>query len=149
MISEKERTAKNYWAMHQHFKFYRCTLLTMLVCARGIMSCGASTAGSQKLEPSHLLLCRKIATVTKPAVRILCCHREQRLTNGFLQGFARARSRSSQKSLHFRKGFFNRREIRGIGGQKEQLTASALDQFLHLLAFMGCQVVHDHDLPWG
>jgi hypothetical protein len=36
----------------------------------------AYTAGSQKIEPSCLLLYRKIATVTKPPVRILRSHGE-------------------------------------------------------------------------
>jgi hypothetical protein len=66
------------------------------------------TAGSQKVEPLQELLCGEIATVTKPAMSILCRHREQGLTNSILQCFPSACSHPTQESLHFRKHFFYR-----------------------------------------
>jgi tricorn protease-like protein len=53
------------------------------------------TAESEKIEPLYFLLCWKIATVTKPALCILCRYGEEGLANGLLQRFARASSHSA------------------------------------------------------
>lgn len=80
--------------------------------------------------------------MTKPALRILCGHREQSLTKGLLERFTRASPSPTQMRLQFGKRFFNRGEVGRIAWQKEQLTSSRLNQVFDLLAFMSSQVRH-------
>ena len=86
--------------------------------------------------------------MTKPALRILCGHGEQRLTKSILERFTRAGPDSTQMCLQFGKRFFNGGEVGRIAWQKEQLASSGLNQLLHLLAFMSRQIIHDHDLAF-
>ena len=84
--------------------------------------------------------------MTKPALGIVCRNLEQRLTDGFLQCFARTSPDAAQIGLQLGKGFFNRGKVGRIAWQKENLTFPGLDQVNHFLAFMGRQVIHNDDL---
>jgi hypothetical protein len=85
----------------------------------------------------------------KPALRIVCGQREQRLTQRFFERFPPACPDSAQLGLPFGKRFFNGREVGRIAWQQEQLASSGLNQLLHLLAFLSSQINHDHDLAFG
>ena len=105
-----------------------------------------TTAVCKNIEPLSSSFSRKLTTMAKPALRILWSHRKYRLTNGFLQRFTCASPAPTQMRLQFGKRFFNGGEVRRIAWQKEQLASLGLNQVLDLLAFMGRQVIHDHNL---
>src|SRR6266487_429912 len=107
------------------------------------------TAVCRNIEPLSSSFNRKKPTMTKPALRILCGHSEQRLTQSFLERFTRAGPGSPQMRLQFGKRFFNGGEVGRIAWQKEQLASFGLNQLLNLLAFMSSQIIHDHDLAFS
>src|SRR5438105_12120216 len=68
----------------------------------------------------------------KPATSVLGRDQFQRLADGFLYRFSCASRSPTQGRFQLGEGFLNGRKIRGITGQKEQLTASRFDGVAHL-----------------
>ena len=62
--------------------------------------------------------------MSKPTASISFSDEVQRLGKRLLERFARARLLSAQNGFHFGESLFNGREIRRIGGQEEETTAS-------------------------
>ena len=72
----------------------------------------------------------------KPATRIGSGDREQRGSDGVKQGLVSARSHPPEIGLQFGEGFLNRREVRGVGRQKQQLAAFGFNRLSHPRALM-------------
>ena len=77
----------------------------------------------------------------EPAKGVSSCHGLQGLAERFLQRFMGPGSYSTQERFDLGEGFLNGRVIRRIGWQKEQFTASSLDEFTDATSFMHTQIV--------
>ena len=83
----------------------------------------------------------------KPPTRIGSGDREQSLSDSVNQGLVSARPHAPEIGLQLGERFLNRREIRGVGRQKQQLAAFGFNRLSHPSALMDTQVIHDDDLP--
>jgi hypothetical protein len=84
--------------------------------------------------------------MSKPAERVLGRDEVQSKGNSLLKRFARASSLSAQHGFQFGERFLNRREIRRIGGQKQQATATRFNGRFDPRSQMDREIVQDHDL---
>jgi hypothetical protein len=77
-----------------------------------------------------------VAAVGEPPRGILLRHRFQGKPKGFLQRFMGSGPYPSQKGFELGEGFFDGGIIRRIGWQKEQFTASCLDELPYSGSFL-------------
>src|SRR5215472_18551936 len=87
--------------------------------------------------------------MSKPTESISLGDKIQSLGKRLPERFARARLLSAQNGFHFGESLFNGREIRRIGGQEEETTASGFDSLPHLRPQVNREVIQDHDLSRG
>ena len=79
-------------------------------------------------------------------MRIGCGDSLERLSNRLIEGLTRTSRFSPQAGLDLGPTFFNRGEIRCIGGQREETRPSGGYRLCHPRHFMSLQVVENHDL---
>ena len=84
--------------------------------------------------------------MSKPAESVLGRDEVQSKGNSLLKRFARANSLSAQHGFQFGERFLNRREIRRIGGQKQQATATSFNGRFDPRSQVDREIVQDHDL---
>jgi hypothetical protein len=83
----------------------------------------------------------------KPSASIGCSDEIQSGGNGLLERFRCASTCPPQHALQFGEGFFNGRQIRRVGRQKQQATADRFNGVLDPRSQMNREIIEDHDLP--
>jgi hypothetical protein len=89
---------------------------------------------------------RRIATMSKPALRALSGERVQACSNSLHERLARARFGAPQEGFQLGEGFFYRAEIGRVGRQEKQLAPFRLDEVARPGSGMDTQVVQHDDL---
>jgi len=72
----------------------------------------------------------------------------QGIADGSADALPGARAHAAQRLFGLGKGLLDRVEVRGVGGQKDDLTAGGFDERLGPGALVDGEVVEDHDLSW-
>jgi hypothetical protein len=83
----------------------------------------------------------------KPSRRILRSNGREGQTDGLLQGVVGAGAQAAQERLELGEGLLDRRAVRGIRRQEEQVAAPRREGLANAGRFMGAQLVQHHDLP--
>ena len=68
------------------------------------------------------------------------------IADGSADALPGARAHAAQRLFGLGKGLLDRVEVRGVGGQKDDLTAGGFDERLGTGALVDGEVVEDHDL---
>ena len=63
-------------------------------------------------------------------------------------GFVASRSRLSQQSFELCEDLFDRIEIGGVFGQKDEAGSDISDRLPHRFSLVGAEIVEDHDVAW-
>jgi len=87
--------------------------------------------------------------MSKPPERISCRDENQRCCNGLLEGFSCTSTCPPQQRLQLGKSLFDGRQVRRVGRQKQQATATSLNGLLDTRSQMNREIIQDHDLPWA
>src|ERR1700751_1594806 len=85
--------------------------------------------------------------MSKPAERIGGRDEVQRSCNRLLKGFPVASTCLAQQGLQLGKRLFDGRQVRRVGRQKQQATATRFKGLLDTRSQMNREIIQDHDLP--
>ena len=82
----------------------------------------------------------------EPPARIGSGDREQGLGDGFKERLVGTGADAPEYGLQLGERLLNRRQIRRISRQEEELTPLSFDEFSYFISFMNTGIIHNHDL---
>jgi hypothetical protein len=85
----------------------------------------------------------------EPVVCIDSCDGRQGLAQRGIEGVTGPRLRGAQAGLNLRPARLNRRQIRRVGGQIQEVDAPPSQHLLNADGFVRSQVVQYYDVTWG